>query len=330
VCLADGRVITEKVIETKADVLRREVGAVEGPKRVVFENGPLSGLIMDAVRDVAEEVISCDATRNALISRSDDSNDRNDARRLGTLARNGSIYPVYVPAEPYRSLRQVVGYELHLTRTISVCMVHIKALCRSRGVPCRGKTVYARRERPEILARMGSGMPGEHLGSLYRLLDGVRRERLVLRRKMGSLCEEMSVYRRVQTIPGIGPVVARTLVAWIVDPGRFKSRSALSTYAGLGLKYDTSNWRPTQRPRASKRGQRQVKRVLFLAARAVVRMRENAFAKRYSARRAAGWEDRKAIRDIARQLLFSACHVWRTGEEYDDARINVPVIPGAR
>jgi hypothetical protein len=182
VCLADGRVVAEKAIETKAEVLRREVGAVQGPKRVVFENGPLAGMVMDAVRGVAEEVISCDATRNALIARADDSNDRNDA---------------------------------------------------------------------------------------------------------------------------------------------------LAAYAGLGLKQDVSNWRAGP-SHASRRGQRQVKRVLFLAARAVVRWADSAFARRYAARRAMGWEDRKAIRDVARQLLFAVCHVWRTGEEYDDARINVPLVSGAR
>ena len=105
--------------------------------------------------------------------------------------------------------------------------------------------------------------------------------------------------QRLRSIPGVGPIVARVLVAWLVDPRRFKSRSALASYAGLGLGQGITNWQPVGRARASRRGQRGLKRVLFIAARVAI-SHKNALAQRYEARRAAGWEDRKAIRDIVR------------------------------
>lgn len=67
-----------------------------------------------------------------------------------------------------------------------------------------------------------------------------------------------------------------------------------------------------------------MKRALFLAARAALRGK-NALRTRYDARIAAGWEDRKAIRDIARTILFAVCAIWRNGREYDDGKVNVPV-----
>ena len=39
---------------------------------------------------------------------------------------------------------------------------------------------------------------------------------------------------------------------------------------------------------------------------------------------AEGWEDRKAIRDIARTILFVACAIWKSGKEYDDGKVGVP------
>ena len=227
-------------------------------------------------------------------------------------------------------MRELVCYETRLTGLLTAQMVQIKALCRRHGVAYRGKAPYARRHRAEYLERLGRRAAREHLASLYRMLDAVRTERVTIRRELRAVCRGMPLLARLVTIPGIGSVVSRTLVAWIVDPNRFKSRSALAAYAGLGLKQDISGWRPYGRAHASKRGQRDIKRVLFQAARAVVCWGESALARRYAARRAAGWEDRKAIRDLARQLLFVVCHVWRTGEEYDDARISVPAVPGAR
>lgn len=73
-----------------------------------------------------------------------------------------------------------------------------------------------------------------------------------------------------------------------------------------------------------------LKRVLFLAARASLQGKNNAFARRYRARREAGWEDRNAIRDEAHTMLQVVCRIWTTGEEYDDARVSVPAPSSAR
>ena len=138
------------------------------------------------------------------------------------------------------------------------------------------------------------------------------------------------------------------MAAWIADPTRFKSDSGLALYSGLGLKNDWTAGKQVKRARASKRGNRELKRALFLSARGALKG-ESALRKRYDARIAAGWDDRKAIRDVARghvlretrlddvarshvlrgtrlddvarTILFVACAVWRSGKEYDDTRI---------
>jgi hypothetical protein len=82
VVMETGEVVYETKVETTREALRRAVGGVVGPKRVIYEEGPLSGMIHDALKDIADEVISCDPTRNALIARAEDSSDERDARRL--------------------------------------------------------------------------------------------------------------------------------------------------------------------------------------------------------------------------------------------------------
>jgi transposase len=329
VSLPTGEVVLEKVIATKGEVLRREIGAIDGPKRVVLENGPWAALVVDAVREVADEVVACDPTRNALIARAEDANDERDARRLGVLSRAGAVKGVFIPVEPYRTIRSLVSYEYRLTRETTRVMLQIKGAYRRQGVSYRGKEAYRRDRREVLMGQVGSAGVVTQLRSLYRVLDTLRVERVGIWRALRELCGGMGVVRRLQGIPGVGPRLARVILAWIVDPGRFRKRSAVSAYGGLGLVQGVTNWRPTGRAHASRRGQRQLKRALFLAARVAVRG-ENGLGRRYRARREAGWEDRKAIRDVARQLLFVICHVWRTGEEYDDARISVPVAAGAR
>jgi transposase len=320
VTLETGEIVAERIVDSSSEVLCKEIASIPGPKRVVLENSGWAGRIADALRNVADEVIVCDPTRNALIAQADDSDDEQDARRLAELARSGSLHPVYVPPEPFRTLRSMVHYETYMTGALTGMMLRLKAFCRMHGVDYQGKGLYRRKGREAILGCFPLDARFQ-MTSLYRLLDGMRVERTLLRTELRRYSRQMPVVQRLQTIPGIGPVIARTLVAWIADPTRFKSLSALSAYAGLGLKSDVSNWKPVRRAHASRRGQRALKRVIFLAARAALRSKQNAFAKRYAARRAAGWEDRKAIRDIARKLLFTAYYLWKNRQEYDDGRL---------
>jgi transposase len=321
VALTTGEIVAEKVVETKAEVLHREVAQVAGSKRVVLENSGWAAWIRDAVKDVAEEVIVCDPTRNKLISKAEDSNDERDAERLGLLSRAGALHPIYVPPEPYRTLRSLVQHEWTLTQELTRNKLRLKAFCRRVGVAYRGRSIYRKEGRGLFVAQFPEQSRFQ-LSSLLRTMDATKEEQRLVRRELRRLTLGLPVIARLQTIPGIGVVVARTLAAWIVDPGRFKSLNALSAYAGLGLKQDISNWRVVHRAHASKRGQRAVKRVLYLAARAAVHAGQNAFAERYRARIAAGWDDRKAIRDVARKILFCACRLWTSKEEYDDGRIN--------
>lgn len=319
----EGEVVYETKVETTPEELRRAVGGVPGQKRVIYEEGPLSALIHDALKDVADEVISCDPTQNALIARAEDSNDERDARRLAVLAQAGAIRKVYVPPEPYRTLRGLTHYDQTLAESVTVMKNQLKALCRRHGIRCKGIGIYRSAGRSAFLELAPNALVRWQMQSLYRRLDQLRRERVRAGRMVKNQARKVGVVKTIETIPGIHHVTGPAIIAWLADPDRFKSRGAKSSYGGLGLKRDVSNWKMKGHAHASKRGQRELKRALFIAARAAVNGK-NALAERYQARLAAGWEDKKAIRDIARTILFIVCAIWKSGEDYDDAKVSVP------
>ena len=318
-----GEILLEVKVPTEAEALRSIVGGITGPKRVVLEQGPMSGMIHDALADLADEVVSCDPTHNALIARAEDSNDERDARRLAQLARLDAVRSVYVPPEPYRTLRSLLKYDCTLQGSITEVKNRIRAMYRRLGVRVRRQTPWYPGGRSKWLAQITQ--PGYHwqVESLYRRMDVLRLERVGVHRVLTKFCKDFPEVERLQTIPGVGPITARTLVAWIVNPKRFHSRSALSSYGGLGLCQDWTNWKQVGRARASKRGNRAIKRVLFLAAKAASRTNTR-LARRYAARRVAGWDTRKAMRDMARTILEIACTIWRKETDYDDAITLVP------
>src|SRR5210317_2151081 len=78
-CDEFGEVLLQMQVPTTREDLRKVVEGIPGPKRVVFENGPMSALVNDALKDSVDEMVSSDPTRNALIARSEDSCDEMDA-----------------------------------------------------------------------------------------------------------------------------------------------------------------------------------------------------------------------------------------------------------
>lgn len=319
----DGEIMLEVMVPTEPDELRRIVGGIPGPKRVVFEEGPLSGLIRDALEDVCDEMVSCDSSRNALISKAEHSDDEEDARNLATLARLGKLYPVYVPEGPQRAWRSLLSHDRSLARLLTSTKNRIKALCRRHGIRYRGIGVFRREGHSKVMEELADSAVRWQMESYYRLLYQLEKERRAAHRALKSMTRSSVELKYLETVPGVGPLTAHTMLAWIVDPDRFKSRNALSAYGGLGLTRHVTNWKAIRSARASKRGQRALKRMLLLAARAAIKG-HNALARRYRARIESGWDDRKAIRDIARKILFIACAVWKRKEAYKDELVGIP------
>jgi len=319
----DAEVVLEMQVPTSQEEIRRVVAGIPGPKRVVFEEGPLSGLIYDAVKDVADEVMSTDPGRNALISRSENSDDESDAVSLGLLTLNKSVREVFVPEEPHRTLRSLLAYDNSLQASVVRVNNAMKALCRRWGIKCRGRGIRQRETRRELTRELPNATLRWQLEGLGRQMDLLRLQRMRVCRPRTKLTRHIPAVTQLKTIPGVGPIVAPTIVAWIVDPHRFRTRSALAAYAGLGIGRLVSDWKQTRRPRAMKRGNRQLKRVLFIAAEAAIKG-ANSLARRYDARIAAGWDQRKARRDIARHILFIACAIMNHGGEYNDGLVTVP------
>lgn len=319
-----GEVLLEMQVRTSPEDLRQVVGGIPGRKRVIMEQGPLSGMICDALEDVADEIIVADPTKNALIACAEDSNDERDALRLGVLDRANAIHGVFVPPEPHRTLRSLLCHDHVLADTVTAAKNRLKGLFRRHAIPCRGTGVYQKSSRKELRAKLPNPQLRWQLDSLGRQLDQLRKERVGARRTVRKICAKLPQVRILQSIPGFGAIASATFVAWIVRPDRFRSLNKISSYCGLGLGQGFTNWKPIGRSRASKRGNRELKRILFIAARSAVNG-NNAFSRRYEARIEHGWAKDAARRDIARKMAFVAAALMRTGKKYDDRLITAPV-----
>lgn len=119
----------------------------------------------------------------------------------------------------------------------------------------------------------------------------------------------------VSTIPGIGKVLAAMIVSEIGNMVRFKNPDKLVAYAGISPSTYQSGQYKAPIARMEKRGSRQLRYAIMLAAEQVARNCQY-FAAQMQKKRAEGKSYRVAISHIARNLIRLIYRMELTGETY--------------
>ena len=137
------------------------------------------------------------------------------------------------------------------------------------------------------------------------------------RRVAGLLDGETA--RRLQTIPGVGPSIAATLLAEIGDIGRFDDFDQLLAYAGVHPAERSSGTKganPETSWHMSKAGNSHLRAAAYRMA--VVGVQHNpVIAAHYARKRAAGKSKMNALGHCMRKALAIVWGVWRNGADFD-------------
>jgi transposase len=126
-------------------------------------------------------------------------------------------------------------------------------------------------------------------------------------------------YRRLRQIPGIGPIIAMTILAEAGDLHRFRHHRQFLKFCGLDLATHQSGQFRGQ-TKLSKFGNARLRRAFWVAAQVAIRQRDNGFRakyERYIARdRDSADLKRKALTAITAKMARTAHAVIRTGSDY--------------
>ena len=137
------------------------------------------------------------------------------------------------------------------------------------------------------------------------------------RRVAGLLDGETA--RRLQTIPGVGPSIAATLISEIGDIGRFDDFDQLLAYAGVHPAERSSGTKganPETSWHMSKAGNAHLRAAAYRMA--LVGLQHNpVIAAHYARKRAAGKSKMNALGHCMRKALSLVWGVWRNGHDFD-------------
>jgi transposase len=254
--------------------------------------------------------------------------DKDDALKLARLTVMGQLPTAHMPAPAQRQRRRLVHYRRVLVERRTAVKNHVRSIFSQQGMqlPPRGKAwtklgvqqiaLHARPlpqcESIEDLWRGRLHLELQQLASLSGQIDQVDA-------KLDALGAQDGRVQLLQSVPGVGPRLAETVVAHLDDPRRFKTAGQVASYAGLVPKQIESgtmkrSWRITRRGPA-------LLRSMLVEVAWMVYIR-NDWAKHFVQRISRGVKGRKniAIVALARKLLVTLWAMLRDGTRWREPR----------
>ena len=319
-----GRVRQRGRCPTTIPTLVEEVGRIPRPRAVVFEEGPLADWLARGLGPYANDVAVCDPRRNHLIAKDSDKDDPIDAEKLARLYRGGYIKRVHHPESFDRVVfKRHVGLYYDSVRQRVRLANRIMGELRGYGVFVSEKS-FADPDGHRTLVRRLPDDPviRADLHSLWAAYDGAVEREESMRRRLIRLAKKNPQIVRFQALPGVKEIRASTFYAYVDTPWRFRNKSALWKYLGIGLERRHSGG-GAERVQVPWQVNRTLKSSILGAAKSAIASRENPFADQYERWIRDGLTPRNARRNVARSQAAVMWGMWKNGDVYRPELVGV-------
>jgi len=325
-----GRVIGEGQVPTSWMGMlefQERHGVAPGTK-VALETGSVSFYVARLLMRLGLVPVVVDAHEVRLKAhRPNQKSDRRDAFELCEGLRR-DIYRVivHIPPPEVQQLREALARRRHFVQICTREVVSAKHLLRAEGLVeltghLRSEPAWSR-----LVERL------DFAPDLQVLIDCHRTAWLCAQAQVRRIEQHIGQIRTahtasvtaLQAIPGVGPIVAQTVVAAVSDPERFPTAKHVASFAGLVPSTHQSGERNHQ-GRITKRGSPELRAMLCEAAHHASRPEHplNPYFAKLCARR--GY--RMAVVAVAHRLLRIMWAMMRSGTDFDVGRLGVEAGP---
>ena len=158
------------------------------------------------------------------------------------------------------------------------------------------------------------------LGMFLEQILSLAEQADLIEKQIASLLKEFDT--QLTSIPGVGTVLAATILSEIGDISRFSSANKLLAFAGLDPSVKQSGEFTSNQNRMSKRGSPYLRRAIWLASTVAVQ-RDPMFGAYYEKKMSEGLHYLNVIGHVSRKMTAVIFAVLRDGQPYQ------PVLPNA-
>jgi transposase len=290
-----------------------------GGMRILLETGCESEWVAQALEAAGHEVIVADPNYAPMYGELHRKvkTDRRDVAALAEANRRGWYRAAHRTSAAQRATRQLLRTRRRLVQVRSGTIALVRALLKQDGyrlARCGAERVpacLAKLTVPPVLASA--------LAALGRLIEMTTEEIAALETQLRARAAADPVVARLQSVPGVGLVVALTFRAHVDRLARFTHAGQVSAALGLVPREDSSAER-RHRGHITKAGPPELRSLLVQAGWACWRSKQSGFLRRWAEQLAARRGKRIAIVALARRLSRILYALWRDGSTFQVTR----------
>lgn len=312
---ADGQVVRDRRVPTTAARLVEAFAGV-GAVRILLEAGTESEWVAECLEAAGYAVIVADPNFLPMYGelRRRVKTDRRDVAALAEANRQGWYRATHRVSAAQREIRQVLRSRRQLVQMRSGSIALIRSLLRQSGyrlASCSAERV------PERLAALAlTPALAATLRPLGHVVAELTEAIAEVDARVRAYAAADPVVQRLQTVPGVGPVVAVTFRAFVDDVARFGRAGEVSAALGLVPREDSSAERQ-HRGHITKAGPPEVRSLLIQAAWVCWRSHGSATLRAWVEQLAARRGRRIAVVALARRLSRILYAIWRDGTVFE-------------
>ena len=244
--------------------------------------------------------------------------DQIDASTLAHLARLNYIPKAYAAPKETRDLRQLLRHREWMVNQRSKAKNRVHAVLAAYNLVSPVTDLFGatgRQYLQEVMEKELRPAARQVVEDHFDMIDHLG-ERIVSLEKSIFLDERQKhVVNLLMSMPGVGRIVALTIVAEIGDIGRFNSPKSLCSWAGLTPKVHNSD-AVVQHGHITKEGSRYLRTAMVQASTTACRVSRKWYIVHEHLARRCG---RRAARvAVARRLLTVIYYMWKRDEAYQE------------
>lgn len=180
-------------------------------------------------------------------------NDIRDSTELANRLRRGDLPEAYIAPLDQRELRELVRYRAKLTALRTSAKAQVHAVMAKEGILPSLDDMFGPGGQQLLDQMPFEGAYAMRVVSLRKLLDVYAAELTIVEAEVAARLAGHQGYTAIQTICGVGPIMAAIFVAEIGDVSRFPSARHLCSWAGLTPSHRESDTK-VQRGHITKQG----------------------------------------------------------------------------
>ena len=168
-------------------------------------------------------------------------NDERDAADLADLLRMGRLPEAWIAPPELRELRHLVRHRAKLVALRSSLKCQVHGVLAGAGVPVPRSELFAGDSPAPLTSARLSPVERWRIRSLLRMIELADEEIGRFEALARGPLSRHPGYRVLQTLPGVGPVLAGVFVAEIGEVSRFAGPEQLASWAGLTPRHHESD-----------------------------------------------------------------------------------------